>query len=505
MPRLLSLIFILFLLGCSESKDPISFPIKTKSHILIVISTDDSLLIDLRSYARFPLYSNNKSFKVSGDTNLYISLTANNPDHAEISLENKKFRVFVYPGDTSTIELCKNGDSITWNSPPDSKYSLLINYYFNKDKALEYQNQWQILSSYMDPQYSVVAFSNKADILYQGEMVFFDSCNDQTLFPLWFSNYERNNILYLNALSKLSKIYRHFKYYNDSTAYKTGNLDFLDSILINNEDAILSSNYFQFLINYTIHIGHKELLKVENMDHAFKIIEIFKDSLSMRLDKDISDKYFIRSTSEVISSLPSAYVRFNLDTNILYPLMDTILISASDRSLEPDYIDYLNQYYDKLKESARNIALLTKGDKAPGFYLKGEDGDFHSLKDYRGKIVMLNFWAEYCLPCLNTVPQKNEIVELFSGDDFVLINIFLTSKEDVWIKLIQEKGMKGTNLICQGKWAKILMEEYNVHAIPAYALIDENGIIIQNRIKGLEEVKKIILMNIKTQNLIRHE
>ena len=52
--------------------------------------------------------------------------------------------------------------------------------------------------------------------------------------------------------------------------------------------------------------------------------------------------------------------------------------------------------------------------------------------------------------------------------------------------------MKGTNLICQGKWAKILMDGYNVHAIPAYALIDKNGNIIQNRIDGLEKVKTII-------------
>jgi thiol-disulfide isomerase/thioredoxin len=468
------------------------FSSKTKSWIKLKVSTDDTLSIDQRFFTRFPLYSNDKTYKISGDSNLNIRVTANNPGHAEFRMGNKMFRVFIYPGDTSSVELNKKGDQITWNSPLNAKNSRLINYYFNKDKTMGYDNQWQILSF----QYSIGDFCNKADLLYSREMQYFDSCNSQSPFPEWFQQYERNDILYFNARAKLSAIYYRNKYLDDTTAYEISNQYFLDSILINNERAILSPNYFEFLNSYTIHIGNKELFQLKHMDHAFRVIKIFEDSLSWQLDKNISDKYFIKITSDIISHLPSAYIGYNLDTNNLYPIVDTILLSATERELEPEYIDYLNGFYENLKEIARNVKLLTKGDKAPDFYLKAEKGGYYHLKDFGGKIVMLNFWAEYCLPCLNTVPQKNEIVELFSEDDFVLINIFLTSKEDVWKKLIQEKGMKGTNLICKGKWAKILMDGYNIHAIPAYALIDKNGNIIQNRIDGLEKVKTIISKHI---------
>jgi hypothetical protein len=137
------------------------------SYIKFNIRTNDTITINLKSVARFPLFVENSSLKINCDTTIIFNIYANNPDFAEIDVENTKFRVFIYPSDTSTINLTKSKDSLFYRAPSNYQHNEIINFYFNKDKTLDYNTQWQILSPYFSDRKVVVInifFSNREDI-----------------------------------------------------------------------------------------------------------------------------------------------------------------------------------------------------------------------------------------------------------------------------------------------------------------------------------------------------
>ncbi|UTW61366.1 TlpA family protein disulfide reductase [bacterium SCSIO 12741] len=124
----------------------------------------------------------------------------------------------------------------------------------------------------------------------------------------------------------------------------------------------------------------------------------------------------------------------------------------------------------------RKLKRLAPGNPAPSFVLKDRQGNEHSLEDYRGKYVYLDFWATWCSPCIKAMPALNEVHTLY-GDSLVVISIsvdqrikryehFVDSHEYPWLFLYA------------GDDAPI-KEDYEVVAMPTYCLIDPEGKIMQ--------------------------
>ena len=127
---------------------------------------------------------------------------------------------------------------------------------------------------------------------------------------------------------------------------------------------------------------------------------------------------------------------------------------------------------------------LKPGDKAPSFYLKNVDDKSVSLSDFAGKLVLLNFWDTHCMPCIASIPIKNALVEKFGKQGFELVNICLDNAPDVWHQIINEHHPLGEQLICKGQWEKTLREKYMISSRPHFVLVDRNGLIIANHVKG---------------------
>ncbi|WBX80412.1 TlpA disulfide reductase family protein [Virgibacillus salarius] len=115
---------------------------------------------------------------------------------------------------------------------------------------------------------------------------------------------------------------------------------------------------------------------------------------------------------------------------------------------------------------------LQVGKLAPDFTLKGLDGKKYRLSDFRGKKVMLNFWASWCPPCRDEMPAMQRF---YQDKDVVLLAVNLTSTE--------RKKSDVTNFIKQYKLTfPILLDEaaevsdrYQIKPIPTTYLIDSKG------------------------------
>ena len=113
------------------------------------------------------------------------------------------------------------------------------------------------------------------------------------------------------------------------------------------------------------------------------------------------------------------------------------------------------------------------GKAAPQFTLQDLAGREVSLADYRGKIVILDFWATWCGPCRMTMPMVDDIQKEYAGKMSVLA-----------INLQEPKDVVREYILTQNLHSEVLLDEdgsvarqYGAAAIPMQLLIDQNGIV----------------------------
>ncbi|MGE5237450.1 MAG: TlpA family protein disulfide reductase [Chloroflexota bacterium] len=119
--------------------------------------------------------------------------------------------------------------------------------------------------------------------------------------------------------------------------------------------------------------------------------------------------------------------------------------------------------------------------QAPGFELSDLEGKTHRLSDYRGKVVILNFWASWCPECITEMPSLNALYEKFRGNGLVVLGIAADRKKEPAEKVIKKTGVTYPLLLEQT--GGVFVRQYTVIALPTTVVIDKNG-FIADRIIG---------------------
>lgn len=120
-------------------------------------------------------------------------------------------------------------------------------------------------------------------------------------------------------------------------------------------------------------------------------------------------------------------------------------------------------------------ASLGPGDPAPDFTIKTLDGDKVAIKDLRGKLVLLNFWATYCEPCREEMPALMSLHKAYKTKDFVVIGVSLDETGEAAVRPFVE-AMRIEYPILIGNSA--VFTRYRGFGIPTTVLISRGGKLV---------------------------
>ncbi|MDX6304453.1 MAG: hypothetical protein QOI77_1422 [Blastocatellia bacterium] len=169
------------------------------------------------------------------------------------------------------------------------------------------------------------------------------------------------------------------------------------------------------------------------------------------------------------SDLP--VVRFNLGFTLLQEGRDPegIVELKKFTELEPDGAKYEQAL--KLIENPRRA----REAYAPDFSLTTADGEYLSLDDLRGKIVLLDFWGTWCPPCVSAVPTIRDLRKRYAKEpSFIIIGVSSDSDEAKWKDFTTKNQMIWPQYLDKDHH---IQRAFDVHAFPTYIMIDHEGIV----------------------------
>ena len=187
----------------------------------------------------------------------------------------------------------------------------------------------------------------------------------------------------------------------------------------------------------------------------------------------------------------------------------------SDTDAAPFFIDYnllkyysleeVCAYYDRLSERVRAtkkgrelgerlevMKRFAPGNAAPDFELPTPEGETLALSDLRGHVVILDFWASWCAPCLGEMPVMKEIYAKYHDRGLEIVGISLDDKRDRWVGAIEKEGLTWRQVSSlKGRGDCPVARLYQVIGIPKLYIIDGEGKIVANDLRGEALKEKI--------------
>jgi peroxiredoxin len=140
----------------------------------------------------------------------------------------------------------------------------------------------------------------------------------------------------------------------------------------------------------------------------------------------------------------------------------------------------------------KTVTRLKAGDDAPAFSIKTVDGKPLKLADFKGKYLLLDFWATWCGPCVAETPHLKAAFEAFGKDDrFAMLGLSLDPKPEDPKTYAEEKGLAWSQGFL-GEWASTnVPERYGVRGIPSIWLIGPDGKVLARDLRG-DRIKEAV-------------
>lgn len=234
--------------------------------------------------------------------------------------------------------------------------------------------------------------------------------------------------------------------------------------------------------------------KVSKLNTSF-----MKAPVNMRVSKKYRDVY-----QPKFDSLYKESDRLNREWVLAHPNS-----ASSLRALSASYMAYhdyehtaaaYNSLSQQLKDTedgkriAKNIEkfnTVAVGTDAPEFSQPAPDGKMISLADFKGKYLLIEFWASWCVPCREKNPDLVKTYQRFKDKNFTILGVSSDKEKASWIAAIKKDGTIWPQVSDLKYRDNAVAKLYRVHAIPQNFLISPDGKVIAKNIFGKDLDNKL--------------
>ena len=210
----------------------------------------------------------------------------------------------------------------------------------------------------------------------------------------------------------------------------------------------------------------------------------------MEKQSDELDKKYINALLDATKANATSEVGVYLFKNFYY-YMDTPQL-AEIVNLIPDKFAN-DEAISNIKQQVNKLTATAVGQKFTDFELKNLEGKAVKLSDYagKGKVVLVDFWASWCGPCRQEMPNVVKVYNQYKDKGFEIVGVSLDQTEEAWKKGIADLGITWPQMSDLKYWQCEAAAIYGVNAIPHTVLIDKDGTIIERNLRGEKLYERI--------------
>jgi len=210
--------------------------------------------------------------------------------------------------------------------------------------------------------------------------------------------------------------------------------------------------------------------------------DAIKSKLAAKLDS--LDMAGIEISKQYVKNNPASVLApFIIQREIIY-YIELPELEELTTILSPELDNY--QYTVSLKKRVELLNTLQPGMAAPDFTQNDKDGNPINLSDFKGKVVLVDFWASWCGPCRRANPTVVAMFKKYNSKGFTVLGVSMDNNREKWLAAIEADGLTWSQVSTLEGWANPVGKLYGVNSIPHAMLINRDGTIIKRGVQAEE-------------------